>query len=197
VARNELGSRQDHLPHLEQADARLQAAKDAFARASSAQSEKATALNAARTKLGTVLNTCTTETAALAQAQSELVPAVLSGADDDEVRQRAQDAQTKIDALDSNAAILTKEVARLNVELARHHGPVESARLALEEAELNVLIVKYADALVPIIPLARELAARLPKGNIGASTGYVLDVGKPKIGHYSVADDGSLSFLLS
>jgi hypothetical protein len=151
-ANDQPGRRHEHMPQFDQADARLAAAKAALARATAAQGEAASAWNAVRTQLGNVLNTRTMQTATLAQAQSELVPAVLSGADHDEVRQRAQNAQTKIDALTSTAAILTKEEARLRVQHDKHHPIVGIAQKTLEEAELNVLLVKYAKLIAPANP---------------------------------------------
>jgi hypothetical protein len=185
-----------NMPHLEQADARLEAAKDALARAQAAQNEKASAMNAARMELGNVLNMRDLEAAALAQAQSELVPAVLSGADHDEVRQRAQDSQTKIDALTSTAAILTKEAERLKVEHDSHYGSIGSAGAALDEAELSVLLVKYAKLIAPALPLALELRRRMNEWS--EIPGCLLNPSNRDIGrNYKVDDDGSVYFQVS
>jgi len=180
------------MPVIDQADAYLESAKAALALAAAAQGEKASAMNAVRIQLGNVLNTRTMETAALAQAQSELVPAVLSGADADEVRVRAQDAQTKIDALTSTAAILTKEEARLRVEHDRHHPIVGSAQKALEEAELHVLLAKYAKLIAPAIPLALEIRRRTNQW-LDANSSCLLNPSDRRIGRsFKVDDDGSV-----
>jgi chromosome segregation ATPase len=185
------------MPVIDEADARLEAAKATLAHAKAAQGEKASALNAARIELGNVLNTRSMEAAALAQAQSELVPAVLSGADHDEVRQRAQDAQTKIDALTSTAAILTKEAERLNVELQRHHSPVGSAQKAVEEAELYALLARYAKLIAPAIPLALEIRRRTNQW-VDADSSCLLNPSDRRIGrNFKVDDDGSVYHQMS
>jgi chromosome segregation ATPase len=181
-----------YLREFEEAEAMLEAAKTLHARATAAHNEKAGALNAVRMQLGNVLNTRTAQAALLAQAQSELTAAVLSGADSDAVRARAQDAETKIDALDSSAAILTKEEARLRVELQRHHDPVGSAENAVNEAELHVLLAKYAALIAPAIPLALEIRRRTNQW-LDANSSCLLNPSDRRIGRsFKVDDDGSV-----
>ncbi len=88
----------------------------------------------------------------LAKAQAELAPAVLSGADSDAVRARAQAAQTKIDALDSTAAILAKEADRLDVERKRLGGPGNPAAIAVLSDRVSVQF-PYEPASAAIIVL--------------------------------------------
>jgi hypothetical protein len=139
-----------------------------------------------------VLNTRTAQAALLAQAQAELTAAVLSGGDSDAVRARAQDAETKIDALDSSAAILTKEEARLRVELQRHQDPVGSAENAVKEAELHVLLAQYAKLIAPAIPLALEIRRRTNQW-LDANSSCLLNPRDRRIGRsFKVDDDGSV-----
>jgi chromosome segregation ATPase len=189
---NDQPQRRHSVPAIDQANERLEAAKAALARVNAVHGEKAGALNAVRLQLGNVLNTRTMETAALAQAQSELVPAVLSGADADEVRQRAQDAQTKIDALNSSAAILTKQMERLRVEHDNHSN--SSAENAVKEEELHVLLAQYAALIAPAIPLALEIRRRTNQW-LDASASCLLNPSDRRIGrNFNVADDGSVYF---
>lgn len=185
------------LPEIDHAEERLKVEKARFDQATAQLDAAKEAVNAARNQSNIAIRKRAVETELLAVARREFGIAISAGEEDtQEVQRRITDAQMKIDALTSLIESAGKDAQRAEGTLAGFQDMVGKATQGLEDAELKLLIKQYAQALVPLIPLARQIH-RLAPQMMGELGGYLINVRRAKIGSYIVHDDGTLSFQLN
>jgi chromosome segregation ATPase len=140
----------------------------------------------------------TAERAALRAAQHALTAALAEGKPVKDLQQEVSGLQANISSLEVLLTEANNEAVERDKDLYKASAPIASAEQAVRETRFMLLTAQLAKAIVPVIPIARELD-RLSHGlGIGLSeSGYCFDLSRPKIGRYLVADDGSLSFYLS
>jgi chromosome segregation ATPase len=172
------------LARAEQADAELEQAKEVS--------------RAAQRRATDSQQRLTSERLALTAAQRALTDALATGKPLKELQDQVGGHRANIESLESLLTAAQEEAIALDKEIYKASAPIGNADQAVRETRFMLLTAQLAKAIVPAIPIARELE-RLSHGlGIGLSeSGYVFDLSRPKIGRYIVADDGSLSFYLS
>jgi hypothetical protein len=99
-----------------------------------------------------------------------------------------------ISGLESLLTEANNEALARDKELYAASAPIASADRDLGQARFALLVTQYAKAITPAISLARELRSLAPSLGIAlGESGLLLEFSRPKIGPYSVANDGSLS----
>jgi hypothetical protein len=187
------------LPQFENVEEKRDAAKAKVDELSVRHAEAWETSRAGHAKASAVLQRIAVEKQSLVGAEQELSASLVMDQTNDRAQRRVRESKAKIDALTGLHATLTKEAGEIDAGLhLKSHGPYMTAAMkVLEEAELHRPIANYAMALVTIIPLARDLLARMPPQPLGADLGYILSPRHATIGIYQVNDDGSLHFGLS
>jgi hypothetical protein len=139
----------------------------------------------------------TTEREKLVVAQRNLTDAMRAGLPPKDLQQEVAGHLANISSLEQLLVEANQAAVDADKELYKASAPITSAEAAVRQARFEQLTVQLAAAIVPAIPLARELD-RLSHGlGIGLSeSGYVFDFSRPQISRYLVEDDGSLRFYL-
>jgi hypothetical protein len=183
------------LPEIDQAEDRLKVEKERLDSATARQDAVLQAVSAARNQSNLAIRKRAAETDLLTVARREFGLALSAGGDTTDIQRRVTDAQMKIDALTNLSESALAEAKQAERMLEQHQTMVGNARKSFEQAELMVLIKQYAQALVPCIPLAREISRRAGHMNHDLR-GYLIDVRRPKVGNYTIRDDGTMHFQL-
>jgi chromosome segregation ATPase len=189
---------QTDLSELKNADANYAAA---LARAEQVSAELAQAQEVSRkaqTRATVAQTRVTSERTSLTSAQRALTDALATGKPLKELQDQVSGHRANIESLETLLAEAREEAIALDQAIAKAQMPIGSADQAVREARFALLVVQLAKAIVPAIPLARELDRLSHSLSRGMSeSGYLFDLSRPKLWHYTVADDGSLSFHMS
>jgi chromosome segregation ATPase len=188
---------QTNPPEIQNAEANYAAA---LARADQADAELEQAKEvsrAAQRRATEAQQRLTSERAALTAAQRALTTALAEGKPVKDLQQQVSGHQANISSLEVLLTEANNEAVERDRDLYKASAPISTAEQAVRETRFILLTAQLAKAIVPAIPLARELD-RLSHGlGIGLNeSGYVFDLSRPNIGRYTVSDDGSLSFFL-
>jgi chromosome segregation ATPase len=189
---------QTNPPEIQNAEANYEAAL-ARAEQANAELEQAKEVSRAAQRRATdAQQRLTSQLAALAAAQRELTTALAEEKPLQELQQKVSGYRANIESLETLLAAAKEEAAALDKEIAKAFAPITNADQAVRETRFILLTAQLAKAIVPAIPLARELDKLSHGLGVGLSeSGYVFDFSRPKIGRYLVADDGTLSWHVS
>ncbi len=189
---------QTDLPEIQNADANYAAALARHEQANAELEHAREVSRKAQTRAAVAQQRVTSERAALAAAQRALTDALAEGKPLKELQDQVGGRRANIESLDTLLAEAKEEAIELDKAISKAWLPVTSSEQAVREARFALLVAQLAKAIVPAIPIARELDKLAHSLGIGLSeSGYVFDLSRPKIWHYVVADNGSLSFHLA
>lgn len=134
-------------------------------------------------------------TTVLSAARAELAEMLLADKPFEKLQSRVRDLSARIESLQELVTLRTKHADQIDSALYGYQSSLYTAQSNLETAELEDLLVQYAKAIAPAIPLARAIHERAPRSRMSTQlSGYLLNPAVPRIGPYSVNDDGSLYF---
>ena len=184
-----------NLPELENTEARVAEAKSLLSVAEENLEAHLEVVRAARRRIDDARQQIKEATAAETVAKKEYSDALLAGTPHKTAQERVADCKLKIETLQELVQVVTREADKLEKEAANKRLAVGNCQTAVERAELMHMIASYARALPPLIKLARQIKGRAHLHNININdSGYLLDTSRPRVGQYSIADDGSIYF---
>jgi chromosome segregation ATPase len=187
------------LPELLETDAKHEAALKKLAAAESNLEHVRGAAQEAARRVDLARQRLQSNRDALTEAQRRLTEALGSNMPTEKFQQAVAGCRANVDSLEALLTEATQAAAAADRAVGQAGKPIGDAQLEVVDTRYYQLVVKLAKALPDVIKITRELVTISQHHKIQRSlegSGYVLDLSRPNIGHYTVADNGDLSFLL-
>jgi len=181
------------LPELIDTDLKCEAARAKLADAQEQRDQLRNLASEAARKVTDAKLRLQRERNALLSVQQQLTEALRTDAPAERLQQKVAGCRANIDSLQMLLEDTEKAAVKANQDILQADTPTSQAQTELDIAEVNHLKVRYIEAILSAIPIARELLPRARAvGQSLEQSGLMINIERPNLGIYTIDDDGTV-----